>query len=166
MKNAKIKNVIAVLVLILIIYAGFMAWNQKDDTVVPADTMNVVSVNPEDLSAYLASKQDMIRVTNPLVAGVGAAFLQTTQVTGEARGTWFFEGSFPVEVVDMEGTMITQGIAQANGEWMTESFVPFSVTLTLPAHVVGQAGSLLLKKDNPSDEPQFDDLLEIPVIFK
>ncbi len=165
MKNAKIKKIIAVLALALIVYAGFTLWNRQS---VDSDTDQayIVTVNAEDLSAYVASKQDLIRVTAPEIVDGSMTLLQTTQITGEARGPWFFEGSFPIEVVDIEGTVIAQGIAQANGEWMTESFVPFSVTLTLPANVVGQAGSLLLKKDNPSDEPQLDDLLEIPVIFK
>lgn len=165
MKNAKTKKILAALVLALVVYAGFTLWNRQsvDSDINQAET---ISVNAEDLSAYIVSKQDLIRVTTPEIVDGSMTLLQTTQITGEARGPWFSEGSFPVEVVDMEGAMIAQGIAQANGEWMTESFVPFSVTLTLPANVVGQAGSLLLKKDNPSGEPQFDDLLEIPVIFK
>src|SRR3989338_3617253 len=51
-------------------------------------------------------------------------------ITGEARGTGFFEASFPVVLTDWDGRIIAQMPAQAQGEWMTTEYVPFSVTLT------------------------------------
>ncbi|MCR4311472.1 MAG: Gmad2 immunoglobulin-like domain-containing protein, partial [Candidatus Taylorbacteria bacterium] len=50
-------------------------------------------------------------------------------VTGEARGTWFFEASFPVMLTDWDGRIIAQGIATAKSDWMTADFVPFEATL-------------------------------------
>src|SRR6185436_520379 len=49
-------------------------------------------------------------------------------VTGEARGNWYFEASFPAVLVDWDGKIIAQLPAQAQGDWMTQEFVPFSVT--------------------------------------
>lgn len=51
-------------------------------------------------------------VTSPVV---GATVTSPLTVTGEARGTWYFEGSFPVRVLDDQGTQIGMGIAQAEG---------------------------------------------------
>ena len=48
---------------------------------------------------------------------------------GEARGVWFFEASFPARLFDDDGNEIAVAIAQAQGEWMTEDFVPFLATL-------------------------------------
>ncbi len=91
-------------------------------------------------------------------------------VTGEARGNWFFEASFPVILTDWDGRIIAQVPAQAQGEWMTEEFVPFSATLTFTTPIPGDPavnrGALILQKDNPSGLPEHDDALEIPVVFK
>ena len=85
-------------------------------------------------------------------------------VTGEARGLWFFEASFPAVLLDGNGSPIGTGIIQAEGEWMTENFVPFSGTITFETPQTPR-GSLILKKDNPSGLPEHDDELQIPVSF-
>ncbi|MFA5991504.1 MAG: Gmad2 immunoglobulin-like domain-containing protein [Candidatus Doudnabacteria bacterium] len=86
-------------------------------------------------------------------------------ITGEAR-KWYFEGSFPVMLVNWDGLIIAQGTAQAEGDWMTENFVPFKATLIFTKPDYKDNGSLILKKDNPSGLPQFDEAVEIPIKFK
>ncbi len=86
-------------------------------------------------------------------------------VTGEARGYWFFEASFPVILEDVDGNEISTGIATAEGEWMTEEFVPFTVTLTVPPEEAYTLGKLRFVKDNPSGLPENDDEMWIPVTF-
>ncbi len=88
-------------------------------------------------------------------------------VKGRARGSWFFEGSFPVFLTDWDGKIIAQGVAQAQGDWMTNDFVPFEVTLSFVADkdAYSNRGSLILKKDNPSGLASLDDALEIPVMI-
>ena len=102
-----------------------------------------------------------ISVTTP---APNALVTSPLTVTGEARGTWYFEASFPVELFDANGLMLAQVPAQAQGEWMTTDFVPFSVTLTFSVPTT-KTGTLVLKKDNPSGLPEFDDELRIPVVF-
>lgn len=89
-------------------------------------------------------------------------------IKGQARGSWFFEASFPVFLTDWDGKIIAQGIASAKSDWMTTEFVPFEATLTFSAdkNVYSNKGSLILKKDNPSGLSQNDDALEIPVIVE
>ncbi len=86
----------------------------------------------------------------------------TIKLNGQARGPWYFEASFPVTVVDMQRNVLTSAIAQAQGDWMTENFVPFSSTVTIPSSFSGEA-ILILHKDNPSGDPTRDDQLEIPI---
>ncbi len=86
-------------------------------------------------------------------------------VTGQARGNWFFEASFPVKLLDQSGTALASGIATAQGEWMTEDFVPFTATLTYNSPVAGGAGTLVLQRDNPSGLPENDDQLIVPVVL-
>ena len=90
------------------------------------------------------------------------------KISGKARGNWFFEASFPVFVVDWDGKIIGQGVAHANGDWMTTEFVPFEaeVSYTIEPNIYSKKGSLILKKDNPSDLPQNDDALKTPIMFQ
>jgi len=84
-------------------------------------------------------------------------------VTGEARG-WYFEASFPVRLLDGNGNEIAIAPAQAQSDWMTSDFVPFSVTLTF-APPSTATGTLVLEKDNPSGLPENADSISIPVTF-
>lgn len=112
----------------------------------------------EDISG---SKANLIRVTNPKP---GQIITSPLTVEGEARGTWFFEASFPVKLYDGEGRELIAVPAQAEGDWMTEDFVPFKVTFAFAA--TSGPGVLVLEKDNPSGLPEYDDSLTIPVVFK
>lgn len=109
-------------------------------------------------------KADLIRINTPRPNSIINSPLI---IKGEARGVWFFEASFPVVLIDWDGKVIAQGIAQAKGEWMTTEFVPFEAKLifTLDKNTYSNKGTLILKKDNPSGLPEHDDLLEIPVVF-
>lgn len=107
--------------------------------------------------------RDKIRVSFPQVSDRISSPLV---VTGEARGTWFFEASFPVTLTNWDGLIIAEGYAQAEGEWMTEDFVPFKATLNFTKPSYGERGFLILQKDNPSGLPQNDAALEIPIYFK
>lgn len=86
-------------------------------------------------------------------------------VTGRARGTWYFEASFPVQLLDGNGNVLASGPAQAQGDWMTTEFVPFAITLPAFAAPGTANGTLVLKKDNPSGLPEHEDELRIPVRF-
>jgi len=85
---------------------------------------------------------------------------------GKARGTWFFEGDFSVILTDWDGKIIAEGYASSKGNWMTEDFVNFEGTLQFDKPDYGEKGSLIFKKDNPSDLPENDDALEMTVFFK
>ncbi len=109
----------------------------------------------------LSSHADIIKVSSPFADDVVVSPLV---VTGEARGNWYFEASFPVRLYDANGKELAVTPAQAQGEWMTTEFVPFSATLTFETPVTA-TGTLVLEKDNPSGMPEFDDKISVPVRF-
>lgn len=86
------------------------------------------------------------------------------KVTGEARGTWYFEGSFRVELVDYRGKVLAEQPAQAQGEWMTEDFVPFEATLEFDPPD-DERGYLIFHRANPSGLPEHAMQYKQPVIF-
>ncbi|MDO8471150.1 MAG: Gmad2 immunoglobulin-like domain-containing protein [bacterium] len=103
----------------------------------------------------------MVRVTVPEPDTVVRSPLI---VTGEARGNWYFEASFPVKILDANGKQLGVGIAQAQGEWMTTNFVPFSATVNFSAPTT-QTGTIVFQKDNPSGLPEHDAQVMIPIRF-
>lgn len=109
-------------------------------------------------------KADFIRIDSPRPNQVVQSPLT---ITGQARGQWFFEASFPVFLTDWDGKIMAQGIATAKSEWMTADFVPFEATLTFTVdkEIYSNRGTLILRKDNPSGLPEHDDALEIPLVL-
>lgn len=72
-------------------------------------------------------------------------------ISGKALGSWFFEASFPVNLFDSNNKLLGQGVAQAQGDWMTADFVPFTVSITFDQPET-PSGYILFKNDNPSGD--------------
>lgn len=94
----------------------------------------------------------------------GSTVTSPLTVKGMAKGTWFFEANIPVSLEDESGEIIAQVGAMAESEWMTEELVPFSAEISFTT--AEEAGFLVIRKDNPSGEPQFDAEFKIPVRFQ
>ncbi len=129
-----------------------------------SDTTETPTV-PDDIAMHIASKADKIVLTVPAPY---ERISSPVTITGKARGPWFFEASFPIMVVNWDGLIIGEGIATADGDWMTTEFVPFTATVTFTADpdAYSDRGAIILQRDNPSGLPENDDALEVPVIFK
>ncbi|MFA6446013.1 MAG: Gmad2 immunoglobulin-like domain-containing protein [Candidatus Paceibacterota bacterium] len=141
--------IVVVIFIILIIIGGFLFDWFRPSTSEPQNKI-VVDVN------------DMIQVTAPLSSSTVSSPLT---ITGKARGGWYFEASFPILLLDDSGAPIATAIAQAQGDWMTQDYVPFVATMTFDAPD-SSTGTLILKKDNPSDDRRFDASVEIPIRFE
>jgi len=114
----------------------------------------------EDIGNEL-EKINLIQITKPRP---NETIQSPLEIKGEARGYWFFEADFPVKLLDENGKLIASGIAQAQGEWMTEDFVPFEAALEFEVPETDR-GILILEKDNPSGLPENADELRVPVYF-
>ncbi len=114
----------------------------------------------EDIGNEIA-KADLIKITAPRP---NDTIVSPATITGQARGTWFFEGEFTIYLEDVLGQTIGQASAIADGDWMTEEFVSFSTTLTFDNESSGP-GKLYLNKANPSDDITLSDSLIIPIDF-
>lgn len=114
-------------------------------------------------------KRNLIRVSSPKPNEI---IKSPFTVSGEARGFWFFEASFPIRLFDENGQELAIAVAQAQGDpagggvnWMTENFVPFKAILTFERPTT-ETGVLVLEKDNPSGLPEYADELKIPIRFR
>ncbi len=152
--------------------AGFMLLNERQDdeagctmeAKICPDGTAVGRSGPDCAFAACPSVPEgnsAIRITSPETDAVVGS---PATIRGEARGSWFFEGSFPVRVVDGNGVNLGTAPAQALGEWMTESFVPFEVVIPFGLPDTA-SGAIVFEKDNPSGLPENADELRIPVRF-
>lgn len=104
---------------------------------------------------------DLIRIHRPRANDpVGSPLV----IEGAARGSWYFEATFPVRLIDADGRVLAQHYAQAQGEWMTERFVPFRAELSYERRGTTR-GSLVLEKANASGLPEHANAVRIPVRF-
>lgn len=87
------------------------------------------------------------------------------EVKGEAPGSWFFEGSFPVRVLNIQGEVVSTFVATTYDDWMNETTVPFSVIIDFPLEQEG-AYVLQFEKSNPSGLDDNSDIAKIAISIK
>lgn len=95
----------------------------------------------------------------------GAKIISPVTIKGQAKGSMFFEGTFPVSIEDMDGEIAGSGSAKALTNWMTEEFVPFESTITFTTGTT-IVGNIVLENDNPSGLPENSQSAKFPVSFK
>jgi immunoglobulin-like protein involved in spore germination len=106
----------------------------------------------------------LIEVFTPKKNAVVCADGQVT-VTGRARGYWYFEASFPLEIRDVQGQPIGTSHAEAQDNWQTTNWVPFKGVIKF-REPQGLNGSIVFHNDNPSGLPENDKEYVMPVRFQ
>lgn len=122
----------------------------------------------EDIGNEL-EKIDLIKINTPRP---NQEITSPLEISGQARGYWFFEASFPIKLYDQNNNLISSTVAQAQSDgstssppgWMTEDFVEFKAELKFETPKT-ERGVLVLEKDNPSGLPENYDELRVPIIF-
>lgn len=161
------KSKLKIVLILLVVVVGFFAlfyWLGGDDSPggSPVATTTPDNGNGTDNGGLPDPVgNSMIRVTSPLS---GLTVSSPLRVTGEARGGWYFEADFPVRVLDANGRELGSAPAQAQGEWMTNDFVPFIATVTFSTSTTA-TGTLVLERSNPSGLPENAAEVRIPIRF-
>lgn len=147
----KLKKVLYLVLLVVVVLGTFYFLNKSNTS-----TKQNVS------SEFISVKGDMVKVNIVENSTVNSPL----NLLGEIRGSWSFEGSFPIKLVDSNENMIARGIGTLQGDWMTEKFVPFVAQITFSADKSIKNGYIVISKDNPSDLDENNDFVKIPVKFK
>ncbi len=95
----------------------------------------------------------------------GSEIQSPLKINGQARGTWFFEGSFSIAVVDLDGNKIAEGIAFSEGDWMTEDYVIFNSEIPFEISEEKVEAKLIFDAANPSDLPENEKSFEMPIVL-
>jgi hypothetical protein len=130
-------------------------------TTTPTTTTSTTTTPAAAKATYHNADANKIQVTTPKP---GASVASTFTVSGKAVGGWYFEASFPYEIQDANGKKIAEGPVQAQGDWMTPEFVPFSLQVTVPNYH-GKA-TLILHNDNPSGMDENAAFISIPITIQ
>lgn len=175
------KTFLFIIAVIFIITVGYLIWlqlNKETPKLVTNFAECVVEGNPvmesypsqcisqegdhfvENIGNEL-EKTDIIRVDSPRP---NDNISNPLTILGQARGSWFFEASFPVKIFDSENKQLGQSVAQAETDWMTSDFVSFTAILNF-IQPSTKSGYLLLEKDNPSGLIENAEELRIPINF-
>jgi len=127
-----------------------------------ANSQSNRNVNSAEKITYNNATADNITVDLPYP---GAVVGKEFSVIGKARGTWYFEASFSVQILDKDGNVLFAEPAQAQSDWMTTEFVPFKADVKIPESYAGPA-TLILKRDNPSGMPSKDASVSFPITIE
>jgi hypothetical protein len=138
--------------LVLIILAGTLFYFKNKNT---EENKNVNEI-PQVI------KQTHLSITTP---NLQQTLDNPFTLEGKATGGWFFEGDFPVKLLDANGKILALSFATAQEDWMTEDLVDFKAKISFE-NPTTETGVLILQKDNPSGLPENDASVQFPVKFK
>jgi Immunoglobulin-like domain of bacterial spore germination len=141
---------IIILLAIIIVAALVFDWG-RNDALIPMPDQNMAATSGAPI---IFSPKNDETVTSPI------------QISGKVSGNWFFEGSFPIELLDSNGDVIASATASSPEDWATTSMIDFSATLIYPKATTTDRGLIILKNDNPSGDPARDKKEFIQVILK
>lgn len=140
------KNIAYISIVVVAVAVVFFIYNNKNDIVIkPSDVDNLIVLVVPIKNAEISS---------PLV------------VAGRARGSWFMDSKFPIILLDSYDNVVSESHATAQSKWKNDEFVKFTGNIQFSNFIKGSKGKLVLKKDNSTGLPEYDDSLEIPIIFK
>lgn len=150
-----------IILLLLILTALTFDWGRRESRL-PGDNFNILS--DENIIENSSSTLHTDIVVNNITKNQKIS--SPIIIEGKAIGNWFFEASFPIKLVDIDGKVLASTIAKAEGDWMTTDFVNFTANLEYDKPTSTNYAQLILSKDNPSDNSDFDQSIYIPVMLK
>lgn len=89
--------------------------------------------------------KDLIRIDSP-AQNSKVSTTSPIKFSGAARGSWYFEATFPVQILDEDGKIIGTSTARAQGEWTKENLVPFEGEIKFEKPK-GKMGKIIFKDD-------------------
>jgi hypothetical protein len=87
-------------------------------------------------------------------------------VSGKAPGSWFFEATAGLRVLNKDKKVVAQSFVHTEDDWMTTTRATFTGTSSFPVSLKGQSGYIEVAKDNPSGLPENDQSVLVPVLFR
>jgi hypothetical protein len=135
--------------------------NCTEEAKICPDGSSVGRTLPDCHFSLCPGEEEGILVSNPKT---GQRIESPLIVKGQARGFWFFEAEFIVQVFDDNDFFLGQTILRAEDDWMTEEFVSFQGNLIFSQPSTNK-GFLKFLKNNPSGLAEHDKTFQVEVYF-
>ncbi len=190
-KDGRLKKIIIFIIIFIIVLISVWFWYNRQNEWVCKDGEWIAQGSPRDSKPEIACKRDgdselvnesrampdkeMVEIDSQKVAEginirvmsptVNATIKSPLKITGEAKGSWFFEASFPVKIVDIGGSVLGEGVAQAQGDSMTDEYVPFKAEIKFDING-STGGDIIFQKSNPSGLPENAGSFSFPILFE
>ena len=119
---------------------------------------NAASVEAEKSSEEIS---ELIQRNTPKE---GAVIESPLQLSGKAKGYWFFEADAPVKLLDENEELIAETYIQATDDWMTKDWVNFEGNLQFEI-TSQESGFLVFERANPSGLEENENQYKFPVRF-
>ena len=152
--------ILLILAIIIILLAAVLLWpankaknNSQQTTVSTEKTQTPQQQTTEGIKVDLPTANQ--EVSSPL------------KITGSVNGGGWsgFEGQVgTVQLLDVKGNKIAQGVLKATSDWTTSS-IQFESTLTFQSKFRG-AATLLFSNENPSGSVDKDKKFGLPIVIK
>ena len=114
--------------------------------------------DPDLPKVSMAPSQDDVLLYFPTE---GNTINSPLNIEGETVGSWYWEGTFRIELRSKSGELIGSTFATSKGEWMQEGYVPFTAELVFETDE--KVADLVFIKENPSGMPENKDEYSIEV---
>ena len=152
-----------VLVIILIALGGMLVIWYDGHRQVEEWYDNVARWNTQHAKERVVPRPsiDVSKMISVAYPQVGAIVGHTFTIEGQARGAWYAEGIFPLEIQNESGVVLQTLVVHALGDSHQPAFIPFSVDVATP-YFAGPA-QIVLKKANLRGEPENDASITIPI---
>ncbi len=141
---------VSIILALALCIGGVLAYNYYTVNIVEAPKKNVVGIF------------DLIEITAPQK---GTLITSPVKITGQARGIWYFEALFPVEIYDRYGKILGNGYAQAQSNWETDNFVQFVGYITFAQPEFPRSVGYIRFKSNNSGSAMGGKYVDLPVKF-
>ncbi len=161
-----IKNLVLIVSIILLSLAMILfAYFLKDKTLCCGLTIcrNLTNICEEDSSTNdLVSEKGVVLYLKDVNSGDTVNLGES--ITGEITGSWYFEGEFPVRILNENMEILGTLHAKTSGDWMTTELVPFEFVLNAD---IEQKTNIVLRfeKSNPSGLQENDDYIDVPLVL-
>jgi len=145
------------IVILLAIIVSVACWRISNSIVYNVS----VAIVGDHKDRTIGKKTLPINITSPKVL---SKIKSPVFISGFAKGTWFFEASFPVKIIDIDGNILGQGPVTAKTDWMTEEDVAFEGTIPFQK---GKAtnGFVVFTPDDPSGLDRYEPV-KVSVVFE
>ena len=108
MSSANWLLIIVVIIAVALVGGWFLSMQNVQPIPETPTTTSEIPTGPQ--ATYTNTDSNTIQIMKPLP---GETASSTFVVSGQARGSWYFEASFPLNLVSATGTILTQMPVQA-----------------------------------------------------